>query len=122
MGKTERGLYRVHHFTKVEMFALSVNDNEISDKVHQEVLGIQQNLFDGLNLHYRVLDMHPGDLGAPASRKFDCEALLPGHLKDGEFYGEISSTSNCLDYQARFVFYLVLESRLGCTPRPDGFE
>lgn len=101
MGKNERGLYRVHHFTKVEMFALSVNNSEISDKVHEEMLATQQSLFDGLNLHYRVLDMHPGDLGAPASRKFDCEALLPGHQKDGGFFGEISSTSNCLDYQAR---------------------
>ena len=101
MGKVERGLYRVHHFTKVEMFALSVNDNEISDNIHQEILTVQQMLFDGLGLHYRVLDMHPGDLGAPASRKFDCEALLPGHQKDRQFYGEISSTSNCLDYQAR---------------------
>ena len=53
MGKNERGLYRVHHFTKVEMFALSVNDREISDKVHQEMLATQQSLFDGLNLHYR---------------------------------------------------------------------
>ena len=82
---------------------MKVNDTKTSDSIHKEMLSIQQHLFDQLKLAYRVLDMHPGDLGAPASRKFDCEALLPGHLKDRQFYGEISSTSNCLDYQARYL-------------------
>ena len=101
MGRRERGLYRVHHFTKVEMFAVTINDTNVSNLVHQQFLTIQQKLFDNLNLFYRVLDMHPGDLGAPATRKFDCEALLPGYLDQEPFYGEISSTSNCLDYQSR---------------------
>ena len=100
MGRKERGLYRVHHFTKVEMFAVTISDPNVSNLVHEQFLGIQQKLFDDLNLFYRVLDMHPGDLGAPATRKFDCEAILPGYL-DEPFYGEISSTSNCLDFQSR---------------------
>ena len=100
MGRKERGLYRVHHFTKVEMFAVTINDSNVSNLVHEQFLTIQQKLFDNLNLFYRVLDMHPGDLGAPATRKFDCEAILPGYL-DEPFYGEISSTSNCLDFQSR---------------------
>ena len=100
MGRKERGLYRVHHFTKVEMFAVTINDSNVSNLVHEQFLTIQQKLFDDLNLFYRVLDMHPGDLGAPATRKFDCEAILPGYL-DEPFYGEISSTSNCSDFQSR---------------------
>ena len=102
MGRKERGLYRVHYFTKVEMFCLTAPDKGISDLAHEQILSIQQRLFDDLELYYRVLDMHPGDLGAPAARKFDCEALMPGFLSDqGPFYGEISSTSNCTDYQSR---------------------
>lgn len=104
MGKREKGLYRVHHFTKVEMFAVTTGDANVSNLVHEQMLSIQQTLFDDLGITYRVLDMHPGDLGNPASRKFDCEAIMPGHTVDenGEpFYGEISSTSNCLDYQSR---------------------
>lgn len=99
-GKREKGLYRVHHFTKVEMFAVTVNDTKISDLIHEQMLSIQRNMFDSLGLFYRILDMHPGDLGAPAARKFDCEAILPGH-EGQKFFGEISSTSNCLDYQSR---------------------
>jgi seryl-tRNA synthetase len=60
MGQVERGLYRVHHFTKIEMFVVCANDSEVSNRVHEEILKIQQSLFDGLDLHYRVLDMHPG--------------------------------------------------------------
>jgi seryl-tRNA synthetase len=106
MGKRESGIYRVHHFTKVEMFAVTPSDLALSNTIHEQMLDIQQRLFDDLGLAYRVLDMHPGDLGAPAARKFDCEALLPGrgHSSSsiGEpFYGEISSTSNCTDYQSR---------------------
>lgn len=102
MGKTERGIYRVHHFTKVEMFALTPGDPELSNLVHEQFLDIQKRLFDDLGLYYRVLDMDPGDLGAPAARKFDCEAILPGRNKGGgQFFAEISSTSNCTDYQSR---------------------
>ncbi len=103
LGKSESGIYRVHHFTKVEMFAVTQGDANVSNLVQEQMLVVQQKLFDDLNLSYRALDMHPGDLGAPAARKFDCEALLPGRTtRKGEpFYGEISSTSNCTDYQSR---------------------
>ena len=61
-GRRERGIYRVHYFTKVEMFALTpANDTKTSDSIHKEMLSIQQHLFDQLKLAYRVLDMHPGD-------------------------------------------------------------
>ena len=116
MGKKEKGLYRVHHFTKVEMFALTPNDPGLSNLVHEQMLSIQQRLFDDLLLHYRVLDMHPGDLGAPASRKYDCEAILPGNNSNlnEKFYGEISSTSNCLDYQSRRLNLRDAETGMFC--------
>ncbi|XP_002733295.2 serine--tRNA ligase, mitochondrial-like, partial [Saccoglossus kowalevskii] len=91
-----RGLYRVHQFTKVEMFAVTRNNIE-SDQIHQQFLTIQKQLFSGLGLHFRVLDMPSEELGAPAYRKFDIEAWMPGR----DTYGEISSTSNCTDYQSR---------------------
>jgi seryl-tRNA synthetase len=94
-GTETRGLYRVHQFTKVEMFVLS--RPEESDRVHQELRSIEEELFDALGLHYRVLDMPTRELGNPAYRKFDIEAWMPGR----NAFGEISSASNCTDYQAR---------------------
>lgn len=90
---SEWGLYRVHYFNKVEMFALTM-PNE-SQKMHRELLQIQQDLYDQLGLQYRVLDMPDDDLGLSAKKKFDIEAWMPGR----ERFGEISSTSNCEDYQ-----------------------
>jgi seryl-tRNA synthetase len=97
-GRDTRGLYRVHQFTKVEMFAFC--RPEQSDSLHQELLGIEETIFQGLGLPYQVIDTCTGDLGGPAYRKFDLEAWMPGRGKDGE-YGEVTSTSNCTDYQAR---------------------
>ncbi|WIA23340.1 hypothetical protein OEZ85_000104 [Tetradesmus obliquus] len=94
-GAAGKGLYRVHQFTKVEMFVLATPEQ--SDALHQELIGIEQELFTELGLHFKVLDMPSGDLGAPAYRKFDVEAWMPGLGR----YGEISSASNCTDYQAR---------------------
>ncbi len=94
-GKESKGLFRVHQFTKLEMFVYCRPED--SEKLHQEVLNIEKEIVDGLDLHYRVIDTASGDLGAPAYRKFDIEAWLPA--KNG--YGEITSTSNCTDYQAR---------------------
>lgn len=65
--------------------------------MHQELLDLEVELFAGLGLHFRVLDMPTSDLGAPAYRKYDIEAWMPGLQR----YGEISSASNCTDYQAR---------------------
>lgn len=97
-GQATRGLYRVHQFTKVEMFAYTLP--EASDAMHDELLAIECKLFDGLGIPYRVIDTASGDLGGPAYRKYDLEAWMPGRGNGGEF-GEVTSASNCTDYQAR---------------------
>ena len=97
-GRASRGLYRVHQFTKVEMFAFTQPDQ--SDAMHQELLQIERELFDALEVPYRIVDTATGDLGGPAYRKFDLEAWMPGRGDAGE-WGEVTSTSNCTDYQAR---------------------
>ncbi len=97
-GRASRGLYRVHQFTKVEMFAFTSPD--ASDAMHEEMLHVQCGLFDTLEIPYRVVDTATGDLGGSAYRKFDLEAWMPGRGEQGE-YGEVTSTSNCTDYQAR---------------------
>ncbi|XP_054002401.1 serine--tRNA ligase, mitochondrial [Hylaeus anthracinus] len=91
----ERGIYRVHQFTKVEMFVCS--EQEKSKEQFQELLTIQEDLFSSLNLHFQVIDMPSHDLGSPAYRKVDMEGWMPGK----KFYGELSSCSNCTDYQSR---------------------
>src|SRR5437764_1401786 len=97
-GAATRGLYRVHQFTKVEMFAYALP--EASDAMHEQLLAIECKIFDGLGIPYRVIDTASGDLGGPAYRKFDLEAWMPGRGAAGEF-GEVTSTSNCTDYQSR---------------------
>jgi seryl-tRNA synthetase len=94
-GKYSKGMYRVHQFTKAEMFIYC--SPEESEKAHEEILAMEEKIYQDLNLPYRVLEMCTGDLGAMAARKFDIEAWMPGR---GE-YGEVTSTSNCTDYQAR---------------------
>ncbi len=107
-GRASRGLYRVHQFTKVEMFAFSTPER--SGAIHQEMLEIEEEIFGELGIPYRVLDIATGDLGGPAYRKFDVEAWMPGRGERGE-YGEVTSTSDCTDYQAR---------RLNVRYRPTG--
>jgi seryl-tRNA synthetase len=97
-GQATRGLYRVHQFTKVEMFAYTLPEG--SDAMHEQLLAIECKLFDGLGIPYRVIDTASGDLGGPAYRKFDLEAWMPGRGNGGE-YGEVTSASNCTDYQSR---------------------
>ena len=97
-GQYSKGLYRVHQFSKLEMFIYCLPED--SDRYHQEILSIEEEIFSGLGLAYRVVDTATGDLGASAYRKFDIEAWMPGRGEDGE-YGEVTSTSNCTDYQAR---------------------
>lgn len=96
-GRESRGLYRVHQFTKVEMFVFCEGDTAVSDALHEELLAIEEEIFQALEIPYRVLDIAAGDLGAPAYRKFDIEAWMPGRGA----YGEVTSTSNCTDFQAR---------------------
>jgi seryl-tRNA synthetase len=97
-GRDTRGLYRVHQFTKVEMFAFCLPEQ--SEAIHKELLGIEESIFQGLGLPYHVIDTCTGDLGGPAYRKYDLEAWMPGRGQVGE-YGEVTSTSNCTDFQAR---------------------
>jgi len=97
-GRDTRGLYRVHQFTKVEMFAFCTPDQ--SEALHQELLRIEESIFQGLGIPYQVIDTCTGDLGGPAYRKYDLEAWMPGRGEHGEF-GEVTSTSNCTDFQAR---------------------
>lgn len=91
----ERNLYRVHTFTKVEMFAACLPSQ--SDAVLEEFREIQTDLFKGLGLCFKVYDMPVHDLGLPAYRKYDIEAWMPSRND----FGEISSTSNCTDYQSK---------------------
>jgi seryl-tRNA synthetase len=97
-GRDTRGLYRVHQFTKVEMFAFCTPEQ--SEQIHIELLRIEEEIFQGLELPYHVIDTCTGDLGGPAYRKYDLEAWMPGRGEKGE-YGEVTSTSNCTDFQAR---------------------
>ncbi len=97
-GRASRGLYRVHQFTKVEMFAFTTPAQ--SESMHEELRQIECELFDSLEIPYRVVDTATGDLGGPAWRKFDLEAWMPGRGENGE-WGEVTSTSNCTDYQSR---------------------
>lgn len=99
-GKATRGIYRVHQFTKIEMFGFTAPDVAASDALHAEIVAIEEEIFQGLGIPYRVLDIASGDLGGPAYRKFDLEAWMPGRGEAGE-WGEITSASNCTDFQAR---------------------
>jgi seryl-tRNA synthetase len=81
---------------------------ELSEAIHQEIRALEEGIFKGLGLAFHVIDTATGDLGGPAYRKYDLEAWMPGRGKEGE-YGEVTSTSNCTDFQAR---------RLGIRYRP----
>lgn len=101
-GHFSKGLYRVHQFDKVEMFVYCLPEQ--SDELHEKLRLIEEEIFSGLGIPFRVVDTCTGDLGAPAYRKWDLEAWMPGRSDkehpDGD-YGEVTSTSNCTDYQAR---------------------
>ena len=97
-GRASKGLYRVHQFTKVEMFAFALPEQ--SDEIHLNLKDLECEFFDSLEVPYRVIDTASGDLGGPAYRKFDLEAWMPGRGEQGS-WGEVTSTSNCTDYQAR---------------------
>jgi seryl-tRNA synthetase len=103
-GKDTRGIFRVHQFEKVEMFSFVRPEDSRAE--HERLLAIQERILQALEIPYRVVDIPVGDLGAPAARKFDCEAWIPSQSR----YREVTSCSNTTDYQAR---------RLDCRFRPE---
>ncbi len=107
-GQFSKGLYRVHQFTKVEMFIYSLPEE--SENMHKYLVNIEEKIFQGLGLPYRIVDTCTGELGGPAYRKYDIEAWMPGRGETGD-WGEVTSASNCTDYQAR---------RLGVRFKDDG--
>lgn len=94
-GRHSKGLYRVHQFSKLEMFVFCKPED--SEKWHEKLVRLEEKIFTGLEIPYRVVDICTGDMGAVAYRKYDLEAWMPGR----DAYGEVTSTSNCTDYQAR---------------------
>lgn len=94
-GKDTRGIFRVHWFDKVEMFIYTTLEDSYAQ--HERLLGYEKEWLNALELPYRVIDVPAGDLGLSAIRKFDCETWIPTQGK----YREVSSTSNCTDFQAR---------------------
>jgi seryl-tRNA synthetase len=101
-GKDTRGIFRVHQFDKVEMFSFTEPSEAAAE--HERLLAIEERILSELEIPYRVVDVAAGDLGASASRKFDCEAWIPSQNR----YRELTSCSNTTDYQAR---------RMGCRYR-----
>lgn len=97
-GRESKGLYRVHQFSKVELYQF-VHPKK-SAEAHEEMLAIEEEFYQALKLPYRVLLMCKGDLGTPAYRKYDVEAWMP-FIGEGGGYGEVTSASNCTDFQAR---------------------
>ncbi len=101
-SKYSKGIFRVHQFTKIEMFQYVMP--ETAEEAHKELLSIEREIFEGMKIPFRVVDHCTADLGGPAIRTYDLEAWMPGKpAKDGTKgdWGEITSTSNCTDYQAR---------------------
>ena len=94
-GKHTRGLFRVHQFNKLEMYAYTLPEQSV--EVHEKILAVEEEIYQELGIPYRVINIASGDLGAPASKKYDIEYWSP---VDGS-YREITSCSNCTDYQAR---------------------
>jgi seryl-tRNA synthetase len=94
-GKDTRGMFRVHQFNKVEMFAFCEPGKSVEE--HERILGVEEQILQGLEIPYRVVNVAAGDLGAPAAKKYDCEGWFPAQ----ERYRELTSTSNTTDFQAR---------------------
>ncbi len=103
-GRDTRGILRVHQFDKLEMFSFCLPEESAAE--HALILAVEEEILQGLGIPYRVVNIAAGDLGAPAAQKFDCEAWMPGQQQ----YREVTSCSNCTDYQAR---------RLNCRIRTE---
>ena len=103
-GKDTRGIFRVHQFDKLEMFSFCLPEQSLAE--HELIRSTEEEILTGLGIPYRVVNIAAGDLGAPAAKKYDCEAWMPGQQR----YREVTSCSNCTDFQAR---------RLNCRYRTD---
>jgi seryl-tRNA synthetase len=97
-GRESKGLYRVHQFSKIELFQITTP--ETGDAALEEILALEETIYQKLGLPYRVVRICAGDLGAPAYKKYDIEAWMPGR-DSAEKYGEVTSASNCTDFQSR---------------------
>ena len=106
-GRDTRGIFRVHQFDKVEMFSFVEPSQSAAE--HERLLAIEERILAELEIPYRVVNVAAGDLGAPAAKKYDCEAWIPSQGR----YRELTSCSNTTDYQAR---------RLACRYRPNEDE
>ena len=114
-SKFSKGMFRVHQFTKIEMFQYVTPEQ--SETAHQEILAIEKEIFNGLEIPYRVVDHCTADLGGPSYRTYDLEAWMPGKPNKEDKMGdwaEITSTSNCTDYQARGL-NIKYKSKIGKT-------
>jgi seryl-tRNA synthetase len=100
-GAGTKGLYRVHEFTKVELFAWTAGNEESVTEIFDEVVDLQTELLQALGLRCRILEMPSADLGASATRKVDIEAFFPSRRAQNSGWGEVTSASICSDYQAR---------------------
>ncbi|MBR3368378.1 serine--tRNA ligase [Candidatus Saccharibacteria bacterium] len=96
-GKYTRGLFRVHQFNKLEMYAFCLPEQ--SKEIHEKILAIEEDIWQGLEIPYHIINIAAGDLGSPAAKKYDMEYWSPVNQK----YQEITSCSNCTDFQARAV-------------------
>ena len=94
-GKHTRGLFRVHQFNKLEMYAFCLPEQ--SKEIHEKILGVEEEIWQELGIPYRIINIAAGDLGAPAAKKYDIEYWSPVDQK----YRELTSCSNCTDFQAR---------------------
>ena len=94
-GKHTRGLFRVHQFNKLEMYAFCLPED--SKKIHEQLLAIEEEIWQELEVPYHIVNIAAGDLGAPAAKKYDIEYWSPVDQK----YRELTSCSNCTDFQAR---------------------
>ncbi len=103
-GRDTRGILRVHQFDKLEMFSFCLPEQSAQE--HEAILAAEEQILQGLHIPYRVVNIAAGDLGAPAAKKYDCEAWMPGQ----QLYREVTSCSDCTDYQAR---------RLNCRYRTE---
>jgi len=97
-GRESKGLYRVHQFSKIELFQITTPEK--SESALEEILKLEETIYQRLGLPYRVLRICAGDLGAAAYKKYDIEVWMPGRESEDK-YGEVTSSSNCTDFQAR---------------------